>query len=286
MKLVVVGAGSIGSRHIRNLLALGVREIIACDPNPSEIVDSVGYREDWRGALPADAALICTSPGSHVRIATECALAGCHLFIEKPLSNSTMGVAALRKATEGLVVQMGFNLRFHSGLTALRRRIQSGELGSVLHLSIMGGSYLPDWRLGDYREGYSASADEGGVVLDCCSHAFDLAGWLLGKELVLMESRPGHSGLLDVGGEDIVDVVLRAGQTRVAVHENYLTRQSFFSVTATGTEAIGGWAYDGDEEMYRRELAAFLSAVEIGRTRGPTLEEGIVNLRLCLEAKG
>jgi predicted dehydrogenase len=58
------------------------------------------------------------------------------VFCEKPFaltkSDAEMAVDAVQKA--GVTLGLGYNRRFHPEMTALRQRIDSGELGTVLHV--------------------------------------------------------------------------------------------------------------------------------------------------------
>ena len=301
MQVAIIGLGSIGQRHLHNLLRLGVDRIIGCDPKVRSLVfepdvapyvDKVSFRLDYRGILgEIDAAFICTPPASHIPIALKCAEAGLHLFIEKPLSNSLDGVAALRKVVEDkrIRVQMGFNWRFHPEIAELCWQMIDEKFGKRLFLSIVGGSYLPDWRGGDYRDSYSASREEGGVILDCFSHAFDLAEWLLMEWLGQIVVWKDHSTTLEIGAEDMATALAKTSSgTHVVIHENYLAKLPWFEITVVGTEKVVSIHPQAINEMYVAEARRFVDGIKkgIGYNAGPDLMDGIRNLKLCLEARG
>src|SRR5262249_49184521 len=105
------------------------------------------------------AVFICNPSSLHIQVAMQAAQAGCHLFIEKPLSHSLEGVDALLKAVEqrALVGMVGYQLRFHPCLQALRQQIRNGQIGSALSATVEVGEYLPNWhRYEDYRQMYAA----------------------------------------------------------------------------------------------------------------------------------
>src|SRR5262245_44236685 len=100
ISLLVIGTGSAGYRHLGNASTLGVSGI-------SVLTTGMGVS---RGVLPKDIriegdlgraldgvnAVVIANPTSlHVRTALEAAKAGCHLLIEKPLSNAIDGVKEL-----------------------------------------------------------------------------------------------------------------------------------------------------------------------------------------------
>src|SRR5712692_4201615 len=98
MQILVIGCGSIGERHIRNLRSLGLSDIGAVDPLATRL-DTVARNYDVRPhcSLQAglekkpDAVLVCTPPHSHISVAQQAIAAGCHVFIEKPLSDTLEG---------------------------------------------------------------------------------------------------------------------------------------------------------------------------------------------------
>jgi len=100
---MIVGCGSIGRRHARNLKGLGLRQIGFCDSSP----DALKYcREELQGETFSDygealeifkpeIVLICTPPVCHVEQALAALQARAHVFIEKPLSHESSGIEAL-----------------------------------------------------------------------------------------------------------------------------------------------------------------------------------------------
>jgi len=192
----------------------------------------------------------------------------------------------LRKAADKLIVQMGFNWRFHPQIIELGRQMLFGELGEHLLLSIVGGSHLPDWREGDYRGNYSASRGEGGVILDCFSHAFDLTEWLLAEWLGQIVVWKDHSVTLEVGAEDVATALAKTPSgTHVVIHENYLTKHPCFEISVVGTEKAMSISPETTNEMYIAEARCFSESVRNGYATGPDLMDGIRNLKLCLEAR-
>jgi len=106
---LIIGGGSIGQRHIFNLLKLGEKNISIYDNN--EIVSkniskkfNIPRFVDFESALSSnpDFCFICTFPSSHVNFSKKCLLNNSHVFIEKPLSRSKC--AALGKGSYSITV--------------------------------------------------------------------------------------------------------------------------------------------------------------------------------------
>src|ERR1039458_5195615 len=137
-RVLVVGCGSIGRRHARNLKALVVRQLGCCDTNAEALKQCceelngetfADYGEALQKFRP-DIVLICTPPVYHVEEALAALQAPAHVFIEKPLSHESFGIQALiaEARRRDRNVQIGYNMRFHPGLQILKELIDSGKI--------------------------------------------------------------------------------------------------------------------------------------------------------------
>ncbi len=146
MNLGIVGLGWWGGtlidavQHSENL-----RFIAACTRSRSSHDQELAARHQLRllesyEALLADPAIdgvvLATPPAVHAAQIEAAALAGKHVFCEKPfvMSKAEAGraIAAVRAA--GVTLALGYNRRFHPSWQDLKQRIASGELGVILHL--------------------------------------------------------------------------------------------------------------------------------------------------------
>ena len=104
MKFLIAGYGSIGRRHMRNLLALGERDIVLLRSNrstlPLDEIEGFPVETDLRAALDhyPDAVIISNPTAMHLDVAIPAAEAGCDLLIEKPISHSFDRLDELRAA--------------------------------------------------------------------------------------------------------------------------------------------------------------------------------------------
>lgn len=214
---LVVGCGSIGRRHARNLAESGVGQILLFDVDPQRAREAA----DESGGLPVarlDAALgertgvafVCSPPARHVENVTAALDAGWDVFVEKPVAPSADEAVALADLAEArnAVTLVGFNFRFEPGLIAVRHLLQTGDLGRPLAARGIVGQYLPDWHpWEDYRQGYSARRDLGGGVLLDNSHEIDIALWLFGDPERVWSQGGTVSGL-EIDTEDVVQLSL------------------------------------------------------------------------------
>jgi predicted dehydrogenase len=311
--VLVVGAGSIGRRHLANLRALGIERLAVCEPDPERRAAAAGERTEAYSALneaiarfSPDVALVCTPPVDHVPASLRLVRAGADVFVEKPLAATMAGVDELiREADQRRrIVQVGYNLRFHPVVAAAAAQLASGAVGRVLYAHVQIAQYLPDWRPQvDYRTSYTARADLGGGILLDASHEVDYITWMLGSPQTI-SCEAGKSSSLEVDVEDSATLLLGyGGGAHAVVHLDFVRRGSlrtFDFVGETGN-LIGDIGRKTlridrgagreetielqDADMYRAEIEHFLGCV---RDRTPPLidlRQGKRILEIILLAK-
>src|SRR5947209_6487554 len=153
-RFLVIGCGSIGKRHIGNLIACHAGEVRAFDVRDDrradvqsrfgiQVLDNLD--EAWEGG--SDVALITAPTRLHIPLALQAAERGCHLFVEKPLSDTLDGVERLLAMVRerNLVTLVGCNMRFHPGLMRVKGLLDEGAIGRLICARVEVGHYLPDW---------------------------------------------------------------------------------------------------------------------------------------------
>ena len=317
LRVLVIGCGSIGQRHIKNLLALGVGEILAFDVLEDSrkaveatggvgIVASLEAAWDWE----PEVVLIASPTPSHIPLALHSAKRGCAFFIEKPLSHSHEGLSGLCKEVERrrLVTMVACNMRFHPGPATVKRLLEEQSIGQIIAARIQTGSYLPRWRpWQDYRQSYSASVEWGGAILDCI-HEIDLALWYFGPGSVLAAAHlPAQNLGLQTDG--LAEMILCHDSGMLSsVHLNFLQRDYRRTCQIIGEEGTIYWDFsdhqvrvhgeNGDikeifpepegwqiNQMYLDELEHFLLAVRSGSQTVNPISGGIAALEVALAAR-
>lgn len=219
MKALVVGYGSIGSRHARILAEIGCRVAVVSSrpitdyPRFSTIAESVS-------AFQPDYVVLANETVKHHAGLCELADAGFagSVLVEKPLFHELKQMPAHRFGN----VFVAYNLRFHPLLQRLRVLLEGETLVSV---QAYVGQYLPGWRPErDYRDGYSAHGSAGGGVLRDLSHELDYLNWLLGG-WQLLTALGGHYSALEITSDDVFAVMMTTARCPVVtVQLNYLDR--------------------------------------------------------------
>jgi glutamate-1-semialdehyde aminotransferase/spore coat polysaccharide biosynthesis protein SpsF (cytidylyltransferase family)/predicted dehydrogenase len=316
-RTLVVGCGSIGQRHVRNLQSMGIREIGIHDADQSRLElcrEQLGCETfaDYASALAVykpEVILICTPPVFHLQQALAGIDAGAHIFIEKPISHESAGLDRLiaKAKDRQRIIQIGYNLRFHPGVLILKELIDSGSLGRVLRLSAEAGQYLPDWRpQQNYRDSYSGKREMGGGILLDGSHELDYVCWFLGRPDEVTCRAERISGL-DVDVEDSAWVYLCFPDGCSAdVHLDFVQRTYTRTCRVVGDAGTASWDFTSNEvrfysakdqkwrsfpyafemnDMYMGELRHFFDAVL--KSSGPTndVETGRDIVKLVEAAK-
>ena len=133
--------------------------------------------------------------------------------MEKPLSNSMVGVKALlaEACRTRRVCYVGYQLRFHPAICRLRDALQNGAIGRVVAVRAFIGEYLPNFhRYEDYRSTYAARHDLGGGVVLSQIHELDYLSLLFGMPRRLF-AIGGHLSDLEIDVEDVAAILLDCG---------------------------------------------------------------------------
>lgn len=233
--ILVIGAGSIGERHIGILQELGFSQILVYRQRrlplrniPEHAVTVFSSWTEVADRRPF-AAIICTPTAQHSAQLRDCLRLGMHVLVEKPLSGQTeelQDFASLMDPQEPLHVQIAYMLRYHPAIERVQEHIQSGRFGPLLHSQSYWGEYLPDWHpWEDYRDSYAARRELGGGVALTLSHDIDLACWLHGGLPEQAQVLKQDFSPLEVNVESAADLLLRfPGGAQANIHLNFFER--------------------------------------------------------------
>ncbi len=313
MKFLIAGLGSIGRRHLRNLVALGQEDILLYRTHKSTLPDQVlapyPVETDLGTALAhnPDAVIVSNPTALHLDVAIPAARAGCHLLLEKPVAARLDDrVEELQQivAETGIQTLVGFQFRFHPVLNQVKDLLESGHLGRVYSFRAHWGEYLPGWHpWEDYRQGYAARKDLGGGVVNTLSHPLDYVRWLFG-EVDSISAVTGQVSELDLDVEDVAEISLVMDREVIgSVHLDYFQRPpahwlgincekgSIQWDNATGVAKVyhvdeGRWEVvdppPGFErnDLFLEEMRHFLSLVTGEVSSRCSLEDGIQALKM------
>jgi predicted dehydrogenase len=315
--ILIVGYGSIGRRHFQNLKHLGFNDFVFCRTRKGTLSDdetaafpSVNRLEDALAYQPS-IAVVANPTSLHMEVALQAAMAGCDLYIEKPLASELTNCDRLRSIVceQKLVVMIGCQFRFHPLLIDLRNQLSNGRIGRVIGASAEWGEYLPGWHpWEDHKQSYSARSELGGGVILTLIHPLDYLYWLFGPVVRVTCCTAAVEALQTPAREDYAEIVMQFSNSTVGrVHLDYLQKPPVHRLTVFGDKGRALWDYhaghlswempDGEidvcpvpsgfdrNSMFLDAMRHFLTCVDARRTPCVSLDDSIAVLKLALEAR-
>jgi predicted dehydrogenase len=231
--------------------------------------------------------------------------AGVHFLMEKPVSTSIQDVDSLQSLVEErrLVTAVGYDLRAHPSLRAMRDAITAGRFGEPVHVTATSGHHFPTARPA-YREIYYRDrATGGGAVQDALTHNLNAVQWLVGP-IDCLVADAAHQVLDGVDVEDTAHVLARHGRVLSCFSLNQYQAPGEMAITVVCREGTvrfephldrWRWMVQPNEAWhdepnrplsrdagYVDQANAFLDSIEGLAPPLCSLEEGIHTLRTNL----
>jgi len=313
---LIVGLGSIGKRHLRNILAIENTkklEIIIYSKQTKSYLSN--YKNikifdtlDKCLLEKPDVGFITNETVHHIPIAIKLAKVGLDLFIEKPLSNKISNVKTFSKIikTKKLITLVGCNLRFHRCINEIKNLIDQKVIGDIISVKVECGTYLPDWHPNeDYSKSYASRDDLGGGVVLTCIHELDYLFWFFGETQEVF-SMTGKYSNLKITASDLSAIILKFKNNIIAeIHLDYFQKPEARSCKLIGTKGTITWdslsnevkIYDfkkskwksklkikkyDKNEMYVKELEHFIQCVNKKKKTINDISQGEYVLKVAL----
>jgi predicted dehydrogenase len=216
MRFLIVGLGSMGKRRVRNLLALGERDIVAFDIRTDRRAEAgrlygVATVDSFEGGMAAEpeAVIISSPPHLHLDYALAALRAGKHIFTEINCPQSLAEMDSLIEASRAanVVAAPSCTLRYHPALKKIKDLVDEGVIGKVLACTYHSGNYLPNWHpWEDYRAFYVARRETGGGR-DQVSFELEPIRWIMG-EVRTVAAMAGKLSSLEIDAFDVYQILL------------------------------------------------------------------------------
>ena len=333
MKILMIGLGSIGQRHVRNirrlygdtveLLAYRVRRLQHTFSDTMQIRDGVQLEEEFSiqcyGDLDEalsqkpDIVFVTNITAKHMECALVAAKAGCHIFLEKPVSDSLEGVEELLSLTKknGCKVFMGYQNRYHVCVERLRHYLNEDVLGKLISVDAAFCERLVTMHTyEDYSTTYMARKDMGGgPVLNLQIHDIDLLQWIFGMPKEVFGICGTHSSLkIDVEDHAVLSyqTEYKGASVTVTSRTDFLQYPPVHRFVVVGEKGRIELDFNkaevvlilGDDapvvetypdfarnDMFIKELESFVKSVKGGTETEIPLEEGVKGLKIALAGK-
>lgn len=311
LRILTAGCGSIGKRHVQVLTELGLTQITACDPSAAQreslqaLFPQVKVTDDYDQALKTgnfDAVFILTPTGMHLDMAQKALQAGCHVFIEKPLANSSEGVEKLTDLAreKGLKVMVGFCFRYHEVLKRAKDLLEAGVIGRLINIRALMGEPFAEIQPNYMNMYYSKYSGAFELV-----HDLDLALWYSGQKVEDVHAVYGPFSDMGMASPDSIELLLRFEDRMAAtVHLDFFQhprrrQMELIGVKGTIIVEFASWDeatlsyYNTDNrrwesqtyptkrnDMFRDEDAEFLDAILEKKEIVCTVDEALRSLKV------
>jgi len=314
-RILIVGGGSIGERHLRCFQRTGRTGVSLCeirDDLRGQIAERYRLSQTYSSLETAlaenwDAGVICTPANLHIPMAMAFAEKSIPVLIEKPLSVALEGIAEFQEriVSQSLPVSVAYVLRHHPGFLAMKQALGDSRFGRPVEVVMTGGQHFPFYRPA-YRETYYTRHETGGgAIQDALTHMMNAAEWLVGPVTKLVADAE-HCLLEGVAVEDTVHVLTRHGgvlgsfslNQHQAANETTLTvicEQGMLRFESHNCRWLSclkpgePWNVEGEFSLERDDLFvaqanAFLDQLEDKRGPACSIEEALQTLRVNLAA--
>ena len=315
-KLLIVGIGSIGTKHLSNIL--GKAEVSIYDEDVSKAYKiSKKYKVKYFDNLQSikywqPTAMIIASPSStHKKYINLGLKLNTHMLVEKPISNSLIGLKSLMNEIKkkNLKAYVVTNMRYHDGINEMKKNLK--KIGKLYFARAYVGHFLPNMRPNvDYKQTYAAQKKGGNLILDFI-HELDYLNYLFGNSKLLFAYNKKLSNLrIDV--DDYSNIQLKHPKNFFSnINLDYLQKCSRRGCEIIGSKGTIIWSlenkqpeknivkiytnnkwknlyvsknYDKDKP-YRKQVENFLNAIEGKKHKLCSLLEGYNTLKLAIELK-
>ncbi len=234
--VAVIGTGSWGKNHARVYKELPSTELIAiCDVNAERaktMANQYGVKAYTNSTRmlknkEIEAVSVCTWSTHLAKEALKALRAGKHVLVEKPMATNTKQAEKLCETAQqnGLILTVGFLMRFIPGLQSIREAVESKKIGELVCANAKRVSQWPE-RIGDV-----------GVVKDTAIHDIDVMRFISKQDPITVYAKMGSMRHLKF--EDYAHIMLtyKSGESAF-IESNWLTPYKTRTLTVTGSDAI------------------------------------------------
>ena len=316
---VITGGGSIGKRHIKNLISLNIdkKNIYVLEPREDRVneIKSLGISNCLNNINEFDnisvkAAIICSPTSYHIDQAIYFAKKKADLMIEKPLSRDLKNIDELKDIVKknNLVTFIAYIFRFAPAIKFLKGILEKKIIGDIFFVRGEFSEYLPDWHPYEkYNSFYMAQKQMGGGSILDQSHIMDLVHYLFGNFKSVMAFNNKISAL-EIEADDIAEMIVELDNGIIAsIHTDIFGRKHSKSLEIKGSKGNIHWdfyknavsiydaetknlkiedSFDNDfNKVYIEELKYFIDCSENKLEAQPDLSVGIDTMKLILSSE-
>jgi len=310
MKFAIIGFGSIGRRHLENLLLLGVDDVVVVSSHftgnqyitNGHIVPVVTDIIEILDAI--DVMVICNPTNLHKYYLELCIEHSIHVYVEKPVLCSCSQMDGLLQKIEKnkIIAAVGSQFRFNRCLLKIKKILDSHILGQIMSVVSLHGEHLADYHPNeDYTKSYTANKSQCGGVLLTQIHHIDYINWIFGPFTHVSASSINASALNNIDVESIVNYSLLSSDSGLCVHGhmNYLQRPKSTKMLVIGEYGELHWDYESNllkvitaddvteegisvdrNDMFIDAMSSFIQSVKLVTKSVSSIDAGIQSLKI------
>ena len=235
IKIGIIGYGYWGPNLARNFYDIPASELVAIADVKEDrlqraqtlypgVATTKNYTELFQ--LGLDAVVISTPPALHHPIAKECLERGLHVLVEKPMTLNSRDAEELVQLADDhqLTLMVGHTFEYNSAVHALKKYIDSGELGQIHYID------TARLNLGLFQR-------DSNVLWDLAPHDISILLYLLGERPVSVSAQ-GIScvfpGICDVAYVNLTF----PNQIAANIHVSWLDPCKVRRVTVVGSKKM------------------------------------------------
>lgn len=249
IKVGVIGCGYWGPNLIRNFVEIPTSDVLAVADLREERLShiktcypQVTVTKDYRDlfTLGLDVAVVATPPATHFPLARDCLQHGLHVLVEKPLTLDSRHAEELIELAEarGLILMAGHTFEYNPAVRALRRIIDSGELGQIYYIDAVRVN------LGLFQRDLN-------VLWDLAPHDISILLYILGCAPIAVNAR-GMACVFD-GIHDIAYLnLVFPGDVLAHLHVSWLDPCKVRRITVVGSKKMV--VYDDVESLEKIKI--------------------------------
>ncbi len=315
MKIGIIGLGSIGQRHARTLLKLGITDIYALRTKkgtmtklPDDLRDvKEVYSEDEFYDTDLDGVIIANPTSLHIDTMKKALQKNIAVFVEKPLASHLSELEELGQFDLSKVF-VGFTMRYDAVINHIKGVLDSKKLGEIYKAHLYCGQYLPHWHpYADYRKEYYSRKELGGGVIRTLCHEIDIMQYLFGIPQELLGVVEKLSSLqIDVDDNALLICRMR-NNALITIELDYLNPKDIRNGIIFGSEGILEYTYSNPEiryidntgktavlykkekqdwdMTYQLEMEDFISCISSGSIPKSTFHDGVEVMNIIEKAE-
>jgi predicted dehydrogenase len=304
MKILIIGLGSIGRKHVKaiNLVLPDAKIHALRSKKESEDLPGITNIYDFEDIKSEayDFAIISNPTSKHKETIARMLDFNIPLFIEKPVCNTLDIEETVNYAvSKNVLTYVACNLRFLDCMKFIKAQISTNNNLRLNEVNVYCGSYLPEWRPGvNFRQTYSANAELGGGVHLDLIHELDYLYWFFGIPKVVFRNIKNNSSLA-VNSIDYANYALDYGSFSANVVLNYYrrdTKRSFELVFEDETwyvDLLKNQIYCNDRiifsseqilmDTYEKQIQYFFDILKNKTETFNTIKDAFNVLKICME---